>query len=317
MNNADTLIHRLESIVASVHIKEVKDIISKLAKINTFKLRIENDLCTASIYENIAKELKEEFCTNNIKIVQLHNNIETTLYQLGNTDSFTYTHISKVSPNTSIIIFIENDQLTSFQELTLNSYFNEIVHILYIQFVLSSLQKTILSDPLTGLKNRLSFNEEMKALIPLATREGMNIGVLLINIDRFRAVNDEHGNVFGDKFLKLYADIIRQSIRSSDIAVRFGGGEFLILLVNVDSENRTLQLAEKLKDLLANTSLKTSAGDDFKKTVCIGVSMFPEDSSDMNEVVKNAEIALSDAKDKGRNTLLRFQPIQESPIELF
>jgi diguanylate cyclase (GGDEF)-like protein len=160
---------------------------------------------------------------------------------------------------------------------------------------------------LTGLKNRLAFQEDLKEIVPLLIREKMNAGVLLINIDRFRAVNDEHGNEFGDQFLKLYAQTIKDSIRSSDIAVRYGGGEFLVVLVHVVDEQKVIEIAEHIKENLAQTSLLTQNNDEFKKTVCIGVSMFPQDSMDMNDIVQKAEIALSDAKDLGRSQVVRYE----------
>ena len=315
--NNKNLFDKLESLVSDVHIEEVREIISTLSRINDFKHNIEDDLCESSIYENIALELKSEFNINDFLITQLKDNIETTLYKHGNESNFTYKVQNIVSADTDINIVLDGRNLSEFQKLSLNSYFKELVHLLYIQFVLVNLQKSSHTDYLTKLKNRFSFQEEMKAIVPLALREKMKIGVLLINIDRFRAVNDEHGNEFGDNFLKLYANTITNTIRSSDIAVRFGGGEFLVLLVNVDNEIRTIEIANKLKDRLAQTSLVTKNGDNFKKTVCIGISMFPEDSSDINEVVKNAEIALSDAKDGGRNQVLKFELNQESTIDFF
>ncbi|RLA78379.1 MAG: hypothetical protein DRG78_15245 [Epsilonproteobacteria bacterium] len=203
----------------------------------------------------------------------------------------------------------------------LNKFINtkhieEVAHIVK-ELISNSLEEISTVDDLTQLENRISFNQEMKILIPLARRENMKIGVLLINIDRFRAVNDEHGDEFGDRFLQKYANTIKETIRTSDIAVRFGGGEFLVLLVNIDTEDRTINIATELKDKLANTYLKSPNGDKFKKTVCIGVSMFPEDSIDINEIVKNAEMALSDARDHSRNNVLRFQKKDEGEIDLF
>ena len=315
--NNTNLFDKLESLVSDVHIDEVREIIATLSKINDFKHNIEDDLCESSIYEKIALELKDEFDINDFLITQLQNNIETTLYKHGNESNFTYQVQNIVSADTDINIVLDGRKLSEFQKLSLNSYFKELVHLLYIQFVLVNLQQSSHTDYLTKLKNRFSFQEEMKAIVPLALREDMKIGVLLINIDRFRAVNDEHGNEFGDKFLKLYADVITDTIRSSDIAVRFGGGEFLVLLINVDNEIRTMEIANKLKDKLANTYLVTKNGDNFKKTVCMGVAMFPEDSRDINEVVKDAEVALSDAKDGGRNQVLKFELNQESTIDFF
>ncbi len=317
IENNKNLFDKLELLVSNVHINEVKEIIETLSRINNFKHNIEDDLCESSIYEKIALELRDEFNINDFIITQLQNNIETILYKHGNESNFTYTINNIVSANTDINIVLDGRNLTEFQRLSLNSYFKELVHLLYIQFVLVNLQKSSHTDYITNLKNRFSFQEEMKAIIPLALREKMKIGVLLVNIDRFRAVNDEHGNEFGDKFLKLYADTILKTIRSSDIAVRFGGGEFLILLINVDSDLRTMEIANKLKDKLSKTFLLTKIGDQFKKTVCIGTAMFPEDSLDINEVVKDAEIALSDAKDQGRNQVVKFELNQESTIDFF
>lgn len=312
-----TLINRLEDLVDGTHIDEVKEIVFMLSKINSFKNTIEDNMTMESIYKKITNELECVFQIDNFRLTQIKKNKETTLFQLGDYEDYTYLYESTVSKDIDIKIYIFSNPLTKFQELSLNTYFNETIHLLYVQFVLKDLRLSTITDPLTKLKNRLSFNEDMKEFVPLALREGMNIGVLLINIDRFTAVNDEHGNDFGDRFLRHYAYTIKNTIRSSDIAVRFAGGEFLVLLVNVESEERTLQIANKIKDTLAQTYLLTSNGDKFQKTVCVGVSMFPEDSTDIHEVVKKSEIALSDARDMGRDRILRFKDSSESPIELF
>jgi len=313
----NTLIDRLSQIVDEVHIDEVKKIIATLTKINDFKHSIEEDLCANTLYEKISYELKNEFNIENFKISIFTNNIESPLYEKGSLKKDIYEFNSKVSNESRVTITLNNNNLDEYQKITLNSYFTELVHLLYIQFVLVDLQKSSTIDPLTKLENRISFNQEMKTLIPLAMREHMKIGALLINIDRFRAVNDEHGDEFGDNFLRLYADTIKNNIRSSDIAVRFGGGEFLILLINIDSEQRTLGIANKLKDTLSSTYLLSPNGDKFRKTVSIGVSMFPDDSTDINEIVKNTEMALSDAKDTGRNLVLRYEKDNQNIIDLF
>lgn len=313
----NTLIDRLHTIVDEVHIEEVKDIIATLLKIDNFKHTIEEDLSTKIIYKKVKYELKNEFNIENFKIVLSSNKVNTTLFKNGKKVAQSYTFHKKVANKNNISIVVEDNQLSKYQKLTLNSYFSELVQLLYIQYVLDDLQKTATVDPLTNLENRISFNTEMKTLIPLAIREKMKIGALLINIDRFRAVNDEHGDDFGDDFLKLYADTIKENIRSSDIAVRFAGGVFLVLLVNIDSELRTITIANKLREKLANSFLISPNGDRFQKTVCIGVSMFPDDSSDIQEIVKNTEVALSDGRDKERNKVFRFKSDEKNTIEFF
>ncbi len=317
MNKKDTLIERLNDIVDEVHIDEVKDIIYKLTQINLFKHSIEDNLSIQVLYEKIAKELKKEFSIDCFKLSLISDIEEEVLYSQGVLKNNRYSYTTKVSNESIMQITVANDNLSEYDKLTFNSYFKETMNLIYIQHILLELKNSALIDPQTKLENRISFNLEMKTLIPLALREKMNLGALLINIDRFQAVNDEHGDEFGDKFLKLYADTIKYNIRSSDIAVRFGGAEFLVLLVNVDTEERTIELANKLREKLAETYLLSPNNDKFRKTVCIGVSMFPEDSTDINTIVKNAETALICAQDVGRNNVFRFQKEQENFIELF
>jgi diguanylate cyclase (GGDEF)-like protein len=100
------------------------------------------------------------------------------------------------------------------------------------------------------------------------------------------------------------------------MAVRFAGGEFLVLFVNVLDEAKTIELANNLRERLAETYLETKIGDHFKKTVCIGVSMFPEDSMDIDVVIKNASDAVSDARDTSRNIVQRYES-NEGMIDLF
>ena len=317
MTPNNTLIERLNQIVDKVHIDEVRDIIGKLTHINLFKHSIEDNLSIDVLYEKIAKELKKEFLIECFTITLITDNKEKILYQQGSLCNKQYNYTSKVSNESIMKITFCDKNLTEYNKLTLNSYFKETIQLIYIQYILLELKNSSMIDPQTKLENRISFNIEMKTLIPLALREKMNIGALLINIDRFQAVNDEHGDDFGDQFLKLYADTIKHHIRSSDIAVRFGGAEFLVLLINVDTEERTVMLANHLREKLAQTYLISPNNDKFKKTVCIGVSMFPEDSTDINIIVKNAETALIGAQDIGRNNVLRFKEEEENFIELF
>ena len=314
---SSTLLDKLVSLVSDDHVLEVKQIVSTLTKINNFKYSINSNLPLDNLYKKIAYELQTEFQIFNFCIILVKNNIENLLYQYGDETNNDHSFNFKVSDDSFLKIKVTNSSIPEYLILSLNSYFEDIVHILYLKYILIDTNTTSYVDPLTNLTNRMSFQEEMKTLIPLAIREKMNIGVLLINIDRFRAVNDEHGDEFGDNFLKLYADTIKDTIRSSDMAVRFGGGEFLVLLINVDNESRTMSIGTNLKDKLADTYLKSPNGDNFKKTVCIGVSMFPEDSSDIHTVIKNAEVALSDASDIGRNQILRFEEDEISTIDFF
>jgi diguanylate cyclase (GGDEF)-like protein len=314
-NRCNTLLDKLVSLVSKDDIQDVTSIVNMLTTINNFKYSIDNNAPIENLYKKIAYELQVEFKIFDFNIILTKDGLNEELYSLG-TKSYNHSFKYPVDKNDYIIINIYKDDLTPFLEMSMNTYFEDLSQILFLRFIVENNQSSMI-DPLTKLTNRISFQEEMKTLIPLTIRENMNIGVLLINIDRFTAVNDEHGNEFGDKFLKHFADTIKKTIRSSDMAVRFSGGEFLVLLVNVESENKTIEIANKIKDILAEEFILSPNGDQFKKTVCIGVSMFPQDSRDIHDVVKKSEIALSDARDLGRNRVQRFSESEESPIELF
>lgn len=317
IDNETTLLDRLNEIVDEVHIDEVKKIITTLSKINKLKHSIEEDLSQEALYEKVSFALKSEFNIRSFKIIYIKDGYEKLLHKEGDSSEYKYIFKNVVSTDIGINIFISDVNFTEYQIVSLNTYFKELVHLIYIQYVLEDLHKSTTVDPLTNLQNRISFNTEMKTLVPLAIREKMKFGVILFNIDRFRAVNDEHGDEFGDEFLKLYAKTIKENIRTSDIAVRFGGGEFLVLLIHVESEEMTLKIAEKIKDKLTNKYLQAPNNDFFRKTVSVGVSMFPDDSSDINEVVKFSEIALGDAQDKGRNHLVRYEDSSVGGIDFF
>ena len=316
IKNKSKLLTQLDNIVDSKHINEVKKVIDALTKINEFKYSISQSKTIDDIYAKIKYVLENTFNITNFKILQSVNNIDTIQYETHTNLEQNYTFKNKVCDNGMIEFKLNNSHLNEFDKIYLDNYLQEIIHILYIQLVLGELLTTSLIDPLTKLKTRLSFNEEMHQIEPLALREKMNIGVLLINIDRFRAVNDEHGIHFGDEFLKLYAETLKKVIRDSDIAVRFGGGEFLVLLMNVSDEQRTLLIANNIQEKLNEAYLLTKYNDKFQKTVSIGISMFPGDSNSITQVVNNAQIALNDAKDLGRSQIIRFKE-DSGDIDLF
>jgi len=311
-----TLINRLSEIINSSSDAEMQKIILSIIAINKFKRSLDSNHPTKTLYEEIANFLNLRLNINNYKVVIVKPDYENTVYQFGEIKTEHYCFTKKFSEIFTVHIYIDQE-LNGFEKMTLNSLFEETIHLIYIHLIISNLKQSTTVDSLTHLQNRQSFNQEMKTLIPLAIREKMNIGLLLINIDRFTAVNDEHGNEFGDEFLKLYAQKLKKIIRTSDIAVRFGGGEFLVLLMNVESEEKTLELAHKIKDILAQTYLLSPNGDQFKKTVTIGISMFPNDSLDIEEVIHNAKIALTDAQATSRNMILRYMPEDKSTIDLF
>jgi len=121
------------------------------------------------------------------------------------------------------------------------------------------------------------------------------LGLLWIDIDWFKDINDTYGHAAGDESLKAIAEVIRETIRSYDMAARWGGDEFLVLLVNVD-ENELAQLAERLCLQISRHEFS----DSFSISVSLGGSMYVQ-GQDIDTLLQNADQALYKAKDNGRN----------------
>ena len=182
---------------------------------------------------------------------------------------------------------------------------------------MNALKDSAFRDGLTGLYNRKFLDEHTKKLIPQAKRDEFSVGVLMLDMDHFKAVNDEYGHDIGDKVLKELALILVDTVRESDLVIRYGGEEFIVLLVGVNSEQDAINVAHKIGQKVRENEIDVYAGAKLKKTVSIGLSMFPADSTNFNSVMKNADIALYEAKSTGRDRLVRFKEEQVSSVDLF
>lgn len=227
-----------------------------------------------------------------------------------------------ISKSVTLIINFVFDTKTELEELKekisfMKSYINEAAPSLEVKLLMEALQQSAFRDGLTGLYNRKFLDEHTKKLIPQAKRENFNIGVLLLDMDHFKAVNDEYGHDIGDKVLKELARILSESVRESDVVVRYGGEEFVVLLVNIKTEEDALAVANKIRNKVADNEIDVYAGAKLRKTISIGLSMFPDDSTSIDGVIKNADIALYEAKRNGRNRVVRFEKEQISSVDLF
>jgi len=199
----------------------------------------------------------------------------------------------------------------------IKSYINEAAPSIEVKLLMNALKESAFKDGLTGLYNRKFLDEHSKKLIPQAKREGMNIGVLMLDMDHFKAVNDEYGHDIGDKVLKELSRILMENVRDSDLVIRYGGEEFIVLLVGVNNEEDALNVANKIGKKVRDNEIDVYAGNKLKKTISIGLSMFPDDSSSLDAVMKNADIALYEAKNSGRDKVIRFNESQVSSVDLF
>ena len=164
---------------------------------------------------------------------------------------------------------------------------------------LVKLQKMADTDYLTGLMNRRAFLAVADDTIEFCRRYKRGMATLMIDIDHFKKINDTHGHAAGDDAIKRIAEIINQSIRTTDKAARFGGEEFVVLLREIDQET-ALRLAERIRNSIEQTTI--SHGDaSIRATVSIGVAINAEGDRDVQDIIERADQGLYIAKKTGRN----------------
>ena len=189
----------------------------------------------------------------------------------------------------------------------IKGYLQEASPVLESKSLMELLQEQSYIDQLTGLYNRRFLEEIADKITAQAKRRGSLIGILMIDIDFFKQVNDKYGHDVGDRVLKEIASVVKGTVRESDYVIRFGGEEIMVLLMDV-KEGFSVKVAEKIRKAVENKPIEITGGV-IKKTVSIGVSEFPKDcEGKFWQCIKFADVALYRAKEEGRNKVVRFTP---------
>jgi diguanylate cyclase (GGDEF)-like protein len=166
-----------------------------------------------------------------------------------------------------------------------------------------------LVDALTGLPNRLLFNDRLEAILREAVRNGECFALLFVDLDRFKAINDTYGHATGDQVLRTVTQRLRGSIRASDTVARYAGDEFTIVLRHIVKNDDVLRVAEKIVQVM-ESPIFLEEDVELQVTVSMGVSFFPDDANDAETLLKHADEAMYSAKHLGRNN---FQIYEVSP----
>jgi two-component system cell cycle response regulator len=154
-------------------------------------------------------------------------------------------------------------------------------------------------DPLTGLYNRQAILGKLRELINRAKRYKEDFSLSMLDIDHFKKVNDRYGHLTGDEVLEKIAALIHRNIRDTDIAGRYGGEEFIIILPLADLSS-AMVVTERVRNIIENAEMKDSAGNVFVITVSQGLSSW-EQGEDAYSLISRADEALYKAKENGRN----------------
>jgi diguanylate cyclase (GGDEF)-like protein len=154
-------------------------------------------------------------------------------------------------------------------------------------------------DALTNLPNRVLFQDRLGQALVLATRNNELVGVMFLDLDRFKSINDTFGHSVGDILLQTVAERLKSCLRASDTVTRMGGDEFMLILTGLKEIVQITSLAEKLLAALSHPLKLESI--DITVSGSLGISIFPQDGTDQETLIQNADAAMYKAKSHGRN----------------
>lgn len=180
----------------------------------------------------------------------------------------------------------------------ISKHWSSMLH--YLTSFSQGLKKIAEHDALTNLYNRYYLFDFGRKEVAKSTRSNLPISLLMIDIDKFKSINDTFGHLVGDEVLMQLAELIHKNSRTYDIAVRFGGEEFVLLLPGASIEQAQI-VGEKIRKTIANHIFISKQGLKINLTVSIGIASLKPGISSLEALIEEADIALYESKQKGRN----------------
>lgn len=183
---------------------------------------------------------------------------------------------------------------------SLHSHRTQLRKQLYAnQALQAQLSDQATKDPLTGLFNRRQLEIALQEVLRDAPSTHSQAALVLVDIDYFKEINDNHGHTAGDEVLLTVAQELQKSSRDCDLAIRYGGDEFLLIFKNITAKQALLRV-EAICQRVSAIEFKTQ-GRSFFTTLSCGIALTPQDAKDKDSLIQCADIALYQAKNKGRN----------------
>jgi diguanylate cyclase (GGDEF)-like protein len=214
------------------------------------------------------------------------------------------------------------DQKNTLKKLIIITGILSILIVVFLNlFYFSKIQKYIkkvehltVVDPMTTLYNRRFLENFIEKFVSQSQRQESDISILMFDIDLFKKVNDTYGHDVGDRVIITLAKILQNNIRKSDLAIRYGGEEFLVLLHNA-SDKGSKKVAKKIKDIFSSVVFDVTPNDKIQKTVSVGIAKYQKDADTIWKTIKCADIALYEAKTTGRDKIVEYsQELSEKEV---
>jgi len=334
-----------KSIKAEDPIVDVQNTVTRLADIYRFRKTIEHDETINQVYKRFATILEEKFeifdfnfleadTTNkNTEVVYVNKEIICDPVSQGcradrtNTivDSCQFTSVCdmfedenkyylcrpySISNDLDFVVTFtletkeEHDRVRGLLPF-IQDYVDAAKPEIVSKKLMQILERNAQTDPLTSLYNRKFLENYIDTSLYNGKLKGKPCGLMMVDIDFFKLINDNYGHDIGDIAIKTIANTLTDVVKADDVVIRFGGEEFIVVLTDC-TEERLQHTAEEIR--IAFSQQKIQAGSEtFSKTVSIGTSLFPNKTQDFWKYVKQSDIALYNAKQGGRNQVVRYK----------
>lgn len=328
---AKSIIRELSEVYKFKKTIELDDSKEKIYERLTYVLKEKFNISHFALYE-VDKKLKER------KLVHISNDLESFCHAKTeknalecrafrtNTDvvSTDFPHLCEnctdatveyicipfsIDDDFSLVLSVSSKNPETIKEInsrvnSIKNYIEAAKPVIESRLLMDKLRDSSLRDGMTGLYNRRFLEEFIDKTMYQSQRSAIRYSVLMLDIDWFKMVNDTYGHDAGDIVIKGLSEVIGQSIRKSDLAIRFGGEEFLVLLHSATEEG-ALSVASKIHKKFNEKKFRLGS-DVVQKTLSIGVAHFPSQTDSIWKAIKFADTALYDAKNSGRNRVVEF-----------
>ncbi|MHC4662131.1 MAG: GGDEF domain-containing protein [Planctomycetota bacterium] len=212
----------------------------------------------------------------------------------------------------AVRLFVHESELPDGGVTTLEKRTESLINHIGLAIKTPTLYDRAVIDGLTGLFNRRHFSSQLGKYFGACRRLGQTLGLVLIDIDHFKKVNDTYGHISGDKVLRGVASVMNATVREYDTCYRYGGEELAILLPGATLTD-ALVVAERVRDGVETRETKGEPGENISVTVSAGVATFVPGMTDSAELIATADAGLYSAKEGGRNRVITIQ--EEAPRE--
>lgn len=283
----------------------------------------------AQILKEFASWINTNFAVEKLKINLYNAEVDhsKTIFESGESfdinDEMVKMYIIEIDHRQNILVLFQASDEDHFeylqsQEETFQAMFFVISPLIKDSILLKQLHELAMKDNITGYYNRKYLDKYIKNRLHTQDHQNIDVAFMLVEVDRFKAVIEEFDYEIGDDVLIELAKIMNSIIKKEDIIIKLTGYEFLVILTNTD-EQKAEKIAQEMIDRFAKVEVTVNmlTGQTLKKTICVGYSMYPADSHDINLVIRQADIALNEARNIGRSEYLRFKKEQESTIDFF